>query len=101
MTNSAGGGALPSTRSCPRASSSVGTFELRLLFGNLSWNAIALSLSHTTAGSESPAFGLTSYDLAMGWISRTLVEESETSADDADHLLDFAMAGLLRDETER
>jgi len=37
----------------------------------------------------------------MGWISRTLVEESETSADDADHLLDFAMAGLLRDETER
>jgi len=26
---------------------------------------------------------------------------SETSADDADHLLDLAMAGLLRDETER
>ncbi len=41
------------------------------------------------------------YDLAMGWLQRTLVEEGAASADDADHLLDFAMGGLLRAAPER
>jgi hypothetical protein len=36
------------------------------------------------------------YDLAMGWLQRTLIEDGTASADDADHLLDFAMAALRR-----
>jgi len=41
------------------------------------------------------------YDLAMGWLQRTLVEGRVASADDADHLLAFAMRGLLRSAPER
>ncbi len=41
------------------------------------------------------------YDLAMGWLQRTLVEGRSGSADDADHLLAFVMRGLLRNTSER
>ncbi len=36
------------------------------------------------------------YDLAMGWLQRALVAGGTASIDDAEHLLDFAMRGLLR-----
>jgi AcrR family transcriptional regulator len=41
------------------------------------------------------------YDLAMGWLQRSLAEKGVASSEDADHLLSFAMRGLLRAEPER
>jgi AcrR family transcriptional regulator len=41
------------------------------------------------------------YDLAMGWLQRMLVEDATVSAEDAEHLLEFAMRGLLRSGLER
>jgi AcrR family transcriptional regulator len=36
------------------------------------------------------------YDLAMGWLQRTLVDAEPPSAEAANHLVAFAMRGLLR-----
>lgn len=41
------------------------------------------------------------YDLVMGWLQRTLVEEDAASVDDAKHILAFAMRGLLRTPSDR
>jgi AcrR family transcriptional regulator len=41
------------------------------------------------------------YDLAMGWLQRSIAETGVPSVEDAEHLVKFAMRGLLRAEPER
>ena len=48
------------------------------------------------SGGDPERDSLAIYDLALGWLQRSVTEKGVASVEDAEHLLNFAMRGLLR-----